>query len=231
MLYGQVAGHRPALAEVEDIALIDFDLATVAGDGRRHSRLYLHGFGGDKRQLRPLGESLDAPAVTSMYASLRAHGASFKPAWGYSVLDFAADVHRVADVLPGPIDFIGYSYGALVAAACALTWAADRTRSLVVIDQSFDADPARHVADEWAEGSYLRWTYGYGGMLERLAAPTLLLTAADSAMVSAAELARLRGRCGTRLTAGLIAGAHDTCLNDPGGVAREISRFYAAHFG
>jgi pimeloyl-ACP methyl ester carboxylesterase len=231
VLYGQVACHRPALAEVEGVALIDFDLVASTRDGRRHSRLYLHGFGGDKHQLRPLGESLSSPDATSMYPSMRGHGASVKPGWGYSVLDFAADVHRVADVLPGPIDFIGYSYGALVAAACALTWAADRVRSLIVIDQSFDADPARHVADEWAEGSYLRWTYGYGGMLERLAVPTLLLTAADSAMVSADELARLHARCGWRLTTGRIAGAHDTCLDDPDGIARRIARFHAAQFG
>jgi pimeloyl-ACP methyl ester carboxylesterase len=80
-------------------------------------RLLLHGFGGDKHQLRPLGDALpQADGVISMYPSLRAHGASLKPPWDYSVLDFAVDLHCVADVLPVPIDLMDYSYGALVGA-------------------------------------------------------------------------------------------------------------------
>jgi pimeloyl-ACP methyl ester carboxylesterase len=200
------------LAAVPGLSLIDFDL--VPGRGGP-ARLFLHGFGGDKHQLRPLGDRLP-PAGLAMYVSFRAHGGSSRPAWGYSVLDFTADVHRVADVLPTPIDVIGFSFGALVGAASALTWGGNRIRSLVVIDQSFAADPARHEADEWAEGSYLRWMYDYRPMLDRLDIPLLVVAAEESDMIGPAERWRV-----TRT----VPGDHLGCLADPGALAAAIGTY------
>ncbi len=223
----------PALADVPQVPLIDFDLVRGPGGGDPvGSRLLLHGFGGDKHQLRPLGEALPQDdGVISMYPSLRAHGASHRPPWGYSVLDFAADIHRVADLLPAPVDLIGYSYGALVGAVSALTWGVDSVRTLTVIDQSFEADPAQYVKDDWAEGSYLRFMYGYAGLLDRLDIPVLLLTGEDSHMVSAAERDRLLARCGPRLEVAPVPGTHATCLHDPAGVARLITDFQERNAG
>jgi pimeloyl-ACP methyl ester carboxylesterase len=225
----------PALADVAQVRLIDFDLVRGPGGGgpqARGSRLLLHGFGGDKHQLRALGDAFpQEDGMISMYPSLRAHGASPKPPWGYSVLDFAADVHRVADLLPAPIDLIGYSYGALVGAVSALTWGVDLVRSLTVIDQSFEGDPAQYVKDEWAEGSYLRWMYRYAGMLERLGIPVLLLTGRDSPMVSSAERDRLLARCGPRLEVAAVPGTHATCLDDPAALAALIKGFHERNAG
>ncbi|GAA0454806.1 hypothetical protein Aca07nite_68860 [Actinoplanes capillaceus] len=206
----------PALAGVPEIQLIDFDLVTgPAGP----SRLFLHGFGGDKHQLRGLGDALPQ-ASRSMYVSLRAHGDSPRPAWGYSVLDFAADVHRVADLLRPPVDVIAYSYGALVGAACAATWGDGLIRSLVVIDQSFTADPAQHEADEWAEGSYLRWMYRYGRMVELLGIPVHVLAAQHSDMIGREERGRMSA-AGIRVTT--IPGDHGSCLDDPARLAAVIT--------
>ncbi|RPF35131.1 alpha/beta fold hydrolase [Streptomyces sp. TLI_185] len=227
---------RPLLAgHGSGIELLDHDAVPglPGGGGAPGSMLLLHGFGGDKAQLRPVGDALCPQGSVAVYPSLRAHGASHRPAWGYSVLDFAADLHRFGDALPGDLHLVGYSYGGLVAAVSAVTWGASRVRSLVVVDQSFDAHPDLHVADEWAEGSLLRWTYDFGhlpDLLERLGIPVLVLAAAGSRNILADEQERLSRRDSASLRLEIIHGSHADCYRNTGEITSAMRVFYRDHF-
>ena len=227
---------RPLLAgHGSGIELLDYDAVPglPGAGGAPGSMLLLHGFGGDKGQLRPVGDALCPPGSVAVHPSLRAHGDSHRPDWGYSVLDFAADVHRFADALPGELHLVGYSYGGLVAAVSAVTWGASRVRSLVVIDQSFDAHPALHVADEWAEGSLLRWTYDFGhlpDLLERLGIPVLVLAAAESRNILADERERLSRRDSASLRLEFIRGSHADCHRNTDEITSVMRDFYRDHF-
>ncbi|MEU6325762.1 alpha/beta hydrolase [Streptomyces sp. NPDC047049] len=226
----------PALSGHDSgVELLDYDAVpglSPAG-GAPGSMLLLHGFGGDKSQLRPLGDALCPAGCVAVHPSLRSHGDSHQPDWGYSVLDFSADLHRIADILPDEVHLVGYSYGGLVAAVSAVTWGASRVRSLVVIDQSFDAHPALHVADEWAEGSLLRWTYDFGhlpDLLERLGIPVLVLAGTDSGNLLAGERERLSGRSGGMLRLETIRGSHADCYRNTEEIASVMREFYRDHF-
>ncbi|WP_330458929.1 alpha/beta hydrolase [Streptomyces sp. NBC_00820] len=227
---------RPLLAEdAGGVELLDYDAAPglPGAGGAPGSMLLLHGFGGDKGQLRPVGDALCPQDSVAVYPSLRAHGDSHQPAWGYSVLDFAADLHRIGDILPGDLHLVGYSYGGLVAAVSAVTWGASRVRSLVVIDQSFDAHPDLHVADEWAEGSLLRWTYDFGhlpDLLERLGIPVLVLAAAESRNILADERDRLARRDDAFLRLERIQGAHADCHRNTDEITAAMRAFYRDRF-
>ncbi|BCJ44136.1 hypothetical protein GCM10010168_09490 [Actinoplanes ianthinogenes] len=221
---------EPALAAHPFIELPDYDRVpgTAAGSAPG-SMLLVHGFGGDKNQLRELGDALCPAGSAAFYPSLRAHGASPKPIWGYSVLDFAADLHRIADVFPQEIHAVGYSYGALVSAISATTWGARRIRSLVVIDQSFAAHPEEHEVDEWVEGSLLRWHYDFTHMLDLLQlleVPVLVLASPDSGTISPAEEKELLARQSPLLTYRHISGSHATCYRDTPHLTGLIADFY-----
>ncbi|MGW6248121.1 alpha/beta fold hydrolase [Streptomyces roseolus] len=227
--------RTPALARAAGVELLDRDVVPggAAAGGAPGDLLLLHGFGGDKEQLRPVGDALCPAGSVAVYPSLRAHGASPRPAWGYSVLDFSADLHRFADALPDELHLVGYSYGGLVAAVSAVTWAAPRVRSLVVVDQSFDARPEKHVADAWAEGSLLRWHYDFGhlpDLLERLGVPVLVLAAEQSPNISADERARLAARDRVHLSLEFIEGTHADCHRDTDAVTSAMRAFYRRHF-
>ncbi|MGW7427335.1 alpha/beta fold hydrolase [Streptomyces sp. NPDC054813] len=225
---------RPLLAG-SGVELLDYDAVPglPGGGGAPGSMLLLHGFGGDKRQLRPVGDALCPKGSAAVYPSLRAHGDSHQPAWGYSVLDFAADLHRFGDVLPDGLHLVGYSYGGLVAAVSAVTWGASRVRSVVVVDQSFDAHPDLHVADEWAEGSLLRWTYDFGhlpGLLERLGIPLLVLAAADSRNILSDEQERLSRRDSALFRMEFIKGSHADCYRNTDEITSAMRAFYRDQF-
>ncbi|MFI8350681.1 alpha/beta fold hydrolase [Streptomyces sp. NPDC085596] len=232
---GILAG--PVLAEhPSGIALLDYDAVPGRPDagGAPGNMLMLHGFGGDKGQLRPVGDALCGADSVAVYPSLRAHGDSHKPAWGYSVLDFSADLHRLADALPDELHLVGYSYGGLVAAVSAVTWGASRVRSLVVVDQSFDAHPDWHVADEWAEGSLLRWHYDFGhllDLLERMGVPVLVLAAEGSANIAADERERLSRRDSAHFSLKFIEGTHADCHRNTDEITFAMRDFYRNHFG
>jgi pimeloyl-ACP methyl ester carboxylesterase len=221
----------PALAGHGDIELPDYDDVPGSAQGTTApgSMLLLHGFGGDKRQLRPLGEALCPEGATAVYPSLRAHGDSPKPPWGYSVLDFSADLHRIADALPEDLHVVGYSYGGLVAAVSAVTWGAPKFRSLVVIDQSFDAHPDLHEADEWAEGSLLRWHYDFThllDLLDRLGIPVLVLAARGSRSILADERLRMLARDSDLFSLELIDGSHVDCYRNTVDIAGILGDYY-----
>ncbi|WP_177240403.1 alpha/beta fold hydrolase [Streptacidiphilus jiangxiensis] len=221
----------PALAEHPAIPLLDYDrvAGTVENGSAPGSMLLVHGFGGGKQQLRELGDALCPAGSEAFYPVLRAHGTSPKPAWGYSVLDFAADVHRIADVLPERVDAVGYSYGALVSAVSAVTWGAARIRSLVVIDQSFEAHPERHEADEWVEGSLLRWHYDFSHLLDvlhGLGVPVLVLGSPDSGVIGTDEEERLLARRDALFDYRRITGSHAECYRDTEVLVPLMDEFY-----
>jgi pimeloyl-ACP methyl ester carboxylesterase len=225
---GAVAGRAPLLADHPQVELLDFDLLDPVGAVRPGGLLALHGFGGDKNQLRPVAEASCASGTAALLPTLRAHPGSPTPEWGYSPLDFVADVHRVADALPGPLDLMGYSYGGLVAALSAVTWAGDRVRSLVLVDQSFDAHPDRFVADDTVEGSHLRWNYDFRHLPDLLAAlgvPVLVLLARESDSVGPDERAWLRARSGPLLRCVDVPGTHASLLDHPGAIVDAVTDF------
>lgn len=221
-----------ALANHSAIQLLDWDVAegtAAPPDAAPGDMLLLHGFGGDKHQLRPLGEALCPRGSVAVYPTLRGHGASPKPASGYSVLDFSADLHRFADAMPEALHIVGYSYGGLVAAVSAVTWAAPRVRSLAVIDQSFDAHPDLHEADEWVEGSLLRWHYDFShllDLLERLGVPVLVLAARDSPNIGADERRRLAARESGLFSLAFTDGDHADCYANTGEITAVLRDFY-----
>lgn len=197
--------------------MLDFDLHTPhpVGGEPAGTVVYLHGFGGDKAQLEPLAELLTPAGWVAFRPSLRGHGRSPAPPWGYSVLDFAADVHRLADLLTAPLLFVGYSLGGLLGSLSAVTWARTDTVGLVVIDQSYAAHPDRMVRDDQAEGRYLRWMYDFQGLIADTPVPTRIVLARESHMVQADErrfIERLVRE--GRMELEHIEGAHADCLAD-----------------
>ncbi|MBK9032319.1 MAG: alpha/beta fold hydrolase [Myxococcales bacterium] len=78
-----------------------------------------------------------APTLARAHAvrlyDLRGHGKSARPATGYDTATMAEDLAAVSADLPGPIDLVGHSYGALVALAFARRHP-DRVRRLVVVE-------------------------------------------------------------------------------------------------
>ncbi|MDH6578821.1 alpha/beta fold hydrolase [Kitasatospora sp. MAP5-34] len=214
-------GHLPApeLATIGRVELIDWDSrpGSAVGPCAPGSMLLLHGFGDDKARLRPLGDALCPEGAVAVYPSLRAHGRSPAPEWGYSPLDFAADVQRIFDALPQPVHVVGYSYGALVAAVLAVTLGPQRIASVVLLDQSFEPFRERYEADEWAEASFLKWTYDYSHLLDAATAlqiPVLSVIARDSPVVPAAERARTTARRNPLFFCAVTEGTHASFLRD-----------------
>ena len=102
--------------------------------------LLLHGIGSRSVSWWPVGDGLAAHA--HLYAvDLRGHGASAKPASGYRLADYAADLAATLDVLGLARPFIlGHSLGALVV----LTWAVvnpERAAAIVLEDPPLRAQP------------------------------------------------------------------------------------------
>lgn len=190
-------------------------------DGRidaPQATVLLHGAGADGRQLCDLARRLAPPCA--IRPTLRGHRGSLEPGWGYSPLESAADLQRWAHRWPAQLDFVGYSYGALVAALCAATWGAARIRSLVVLDTSFEAFPGRHVQDADAEGSWLRWTYDYRGVLDHLDIPALVLRSRDGDLIGEGEAERL----GTlrHVTVRTLSGDHASMIEDTNSLSEAI---------
>jgi pimeloyl-ACP methyl ester carboxylesterase len=178
--------------------------------------LLLHGFGDDKARLRPVGDALCPAGASAVYPTLRAHGASPVPAWGYSPLEFAADVQRIFDVVPSPVHVVGYSYGALVAAVLTVVLGPACVASVALLDQAFESAPERYEADEWAEASFLKWAYDYSHLLDAATAlgiPVLSVIARDSQVVPEEERARRAARRHSLLRHVLVEGTHASFLD------------------
>lgn len=209
----------PELAGISRVELIDWDSkpGTAADRCAPGSMLLLHGFGDGKDRLRPLGDALCPLGATAVYPSLRAHGGSPAPAWGYSPLEFAADLQRIFDALPRPLHVVGYSYGALVAAVLAVVLGPRLIGSVALLDQSFESVPERYEADEWAEASFLKWAYDYSHLLAAatgLDIPVLSVIASGSRTVPAEERARRAACRHPLLFSALADGTHTSFLTN-----------------
>jgi pimeloyl-ACP methyl ester carboxylesterase len=224
----------PTLAGCAAVELLDYDCVpgTATGPGRPGSMLLLHGFGDDKTQLRVLGEALCPLGALALYPSLRAHGDSPSPGWGYSPLDFVADLHRVVDVLPSPFHVVGYSYGALLGVLAAVVLGPDRVRSVVVLDQAFASWPDRYRADEWAEARFLNWAYDYRhcfDVLRALRIPVLTVIARHSHVVPEAEREWLLARSGDGFRSHIVDTDHRGLVRDWPGLRPLVEDFYTSH--
>ncbi|MFI9645081.1 alpha/beta fold hydrolase [Streptomyces sp. NPDC052040] len=195
--------------------------------------LLLHGFGDDKTALRSLGDALCPAGSLAVYPTLRAHGASPAPEWGYSPLDFAADVQRIADSLPRPVHVVGHSYGALVAAVLAVSLGPSRIASVALLDQAFEPLMERYEAGEWAEASFLKWHYDYSHLIDAIGSlgiPVLSVIARDSPVVPEGERTRMLSRPKTRtFSCVLTGGGHTSFLRDS--AVDILSDFYQAALG
>lgn len=90
------------------------------GAGGGAPLLLLHGYGDSWRAFGPVLASLP-PSRRAIALSLRGHGDSDKPADGYRIADFAADVIAFMDRLDlPPAALVGHSMGSLVAMRAAL---------------------------------------------------------------------------------------------------------------
>ena len=221
----------PELCRVGTVELLDHDRlpGTATGPTAPGSLLLLHGFGDDKTGLRTIGDALCPAGSVAVYPSLRAHGASPAPKWGYSPLDFAADVQRILDPVPGPLHVIGYSYGALVAAVLGVALGPRQISSVVLLDQSFERLPERYEADEWAEASFLKWHYDYRHLLDALdglGTSVLSVVARQSPVVPEAERARMLARTqrGGLFSCVVTDGTHQSFLKNS--AIEIIAEFY-----
>jgi 3-oxoadipate enol-lactonase len=110
-------------------------------DEARPTVVFIHGLGPDS--LASFYFTLAAPVSTDgievIAYDLRGHGRSCRPAAGYRVTDFVADLSGLLDALevPGPVHLVGNSYGGTVAFSYALAHP-QRVASLVLIE----AEPA-----------------------------------------------------------------------------------------
>ncbi|WP_030062270.1 MULTISPECIES: alpha/beta fold hydrolase [Streptomyces] len=194
--------------------------------------LLLHGFGDDKTALRSIGDALCPDGAVAVYPALRAHGDSPAPAWGYSPLEFAADVQRIADSLPRPVHVVGHSYGALVAALIGVCLGPERIASVALLDQAFEPLMERYKADEWAEASFLKWHYDYSHLIDALGflgIPVLSVIARESTVVPEGERTRMLSRRTAGFSCVLTEGGHTSFLRDS--AVELLADFYRSAFG
>jgi alpha-beta hydrolase superfamily lysophospholipase len=218
------------------VELLDYDVrpGTAGASGPSGGLVLLHGLGEDKSALQPLGARLCPAGSVAVYPSLRGHGKSPKPAWGYSPWDCAADLQRIADTLPSRLHLIGFSYGALVALATAIALGPRRVRSLVVLDQSFEARPAKAFAggggeDFRAELTYLKWGFDHRHLRFMAAGagiPMLTVLASHSHVVPPGERGRMLASAGQRQMVRVLDTDHRGLVSDVPRLAALLEDFY-----
>ena len=161
-----------------------------------------------------------------MLPSLRGHGASMEPAFGYSVLDYVADIHRLIAFMQKPFHIIGYSHGALIGAVASIVFPSTTVLSLVSIDESFSAHPDRMIWDRWSEARHLRWFFDWEHLYDRLTVPALFFLAEQSHMVTSSEDQRLMLKQRENFIVQRIPGTHASCLDHVTLLNGRITSFY-----
>jgi predicted esterase len=203
------------------VELLDYDVhpGTASASSPSGCLLLLHGLGEDKSSLRPLGDLLCPAGSVAVYPSLRGHGTSPKPPWGYSPWDCVADLQRIADALPSRLHLVGFSYGALVA---------------VALDQSFEACPGKALTADSsevfrAELVYLKWGFDHRHLLSMAAAagiPILTVLARRSHVVSRSERRRMLAGAGLRQMVRVLDTDHRGLVSDAPRLAALLADFY-----
>lgn len=210
-----------------------FVIESLRQSSRRRSGLlsgfeimFLHGFGANLHQLRPIGDKLNDKGAGTIYISMRGHGKSIRPAYGYSCIDLAADIHRLLHCYHTPLHMVGYSHGGLVATVSSILFSKEKISSLVIIDESFAAHPNRMIDDAQYEARYLRWMYNWIHLLSFINIPTLILYATESHMITDDELRIIKDLNNPHITLLPIKGTHANCIDNHDEISDLISDFY-----
>ncbi|CUU57035.1 Pimeloyl-ACP methyl ester carboxylesterase [Parafrankia irregularis] len=107
------------------------------GDGPAPTLVCVHGLGTDSLAsfYLTLAAPLTAAGINMIFYDLRGHGNSERPASGYRVHDFVADLDGLLTALdvPSPVHLVGNSFGGTIAFAFAAAHP-DRTASIVSIE-------------------------------------------------------------------------------------------------
>ncbi|MCM0622619.1 alpha/beta fold hydrolase [Nocardioides bruguierae] len=178
---------------------------------------YLPGFADPVESLNDFVAATSVPSVAASIISLKgANPGQDSPGW--TAADFAADVQRTYHGR-APLDIVGYSYGASVAAAAAVMLGPTVVRSLTLIDQAFFADPeAIEPGGFWREVSEMKWAYDQSHLVHAassLGIPVLLVLGADSSVVSVPERTYWLDRVADNLEVVLVPGDHRALVSGP----------------
>lgn len=226
-----LAKAAPLLARSKKVELLDFDVepGNREGTGAAGPLLLLHGFDEDKRALRELGSRLCLRGQEAFYPTLRGHGQSPRPPWGYSPWEVAADIQRVGDRLPVDLNVIGYSYGGLIAALVTLILGPKRVASLAILDQSFERNDGDVEFDDYLEASFLQWHFDHRHVLDAITAlgiPIFIAVAEQSSVVNEAERKRLSARAGETVAYRAFDTDHAGLIVELDELVRSLRSFY-----
>jgi pimeloyl-ACP methyl ester carboxylesterase len=113
-------------------------LVPAAGTAREHAEtvVFLHGMGTDSLAsfYLTLVPPVAAAGINVISYDLRGHGKTDRPARGYRIADFVADLADLLDQLrPGPVHLVGNSFGGTLAFSYAAKFP-NRVRSIVCIE-------------------------------------------------------------------------------------------------
>lgn len=149
--------------------------------GRHPTVVFVHGLGTDSLAsfYFTLAPAVSAAGTEVIAYDLRGHGRSERPATGYRLSDFVADLAGLLDALEvaGPVHLVGNSFGGTVAFSYAAQYP-ERVASIVMIE----SEPATEMwscklasllgsaADRLGDPDALNWiTKRYGERTSRLA--------------------------------------------------------------
>jgi pimeloyl-ACP methyl ester carboxylesterase len=125
-----------------DNGVVPIHLVELTGQGP--PLLLVHGIGMDWRVWQAIARRLH-PHFNLYFIDLRGHGASGKPATGYSLADYAADIEDVIDGLGlSGLTVAGSSLGGMVAAA--IEAPVDIVGHRILIDPPLTGGPVRDTA-------------------------------------------------------------------------------------
>lgn len=129
--------HRTVNASTVPIHVVDLP-------GQGAPLVLLHGIGMDWRVWQAISRRLH-PYFHLYMLDLRGHGASGKPAHGYSLAEYAADVEDVIDTLKlHSVKLIGSSLGGMIAAAVEAP--SDVVSHRILVDPPLTGGPIRDAA-------------------------------------------------------------------------------------
>lgn len=202
----------------------------ILGDGSESPELIIvHGFGQHPSDMYELASRITAPGSRAFLPVMRGSGFRHDDA-GWSPFHHAGDLQTACQEL-GPHHVVGYSYGASAAAAYAIGVGPRRVRSLVLIDQAFEAQPSRTEPPPWTEANDLLWHYDYShhvALAAHLGIPVLFLIGKQSHVIPQPERARWRTASTPRLTVIEIDGDHGALVCDRASAAPYIADFIAS---
>ena len=128
----------------DDVGGIELQVRELASNGP--TLVLLHGLGASGAVWQGIGRRLH-PEFRLVAPDLRGHGDSGKPSAGYLPRDFVGDVAALlSHERSTPVDVLGHSLGAVIAAVLAAEQP-ELVRRLILVDPPFDPErPRDHIA-------------------------------------------------------------------------------------